>query len=101
VDLVEIGHRAVSVGDVAEFAHWRDVAVHRIDRLEADELGPGGRHTVEAARQVLGVIMAEDVLLGAAVANAGDHRGVIGGVGEHAMPGNSRARVDTAASLAT
>src|SRR5215831_17909681 len=44
VHLVEIGHRAVAIGDVAQLADRGDVAVHRIDRLEADELGPvGGR----------------------------------------------------------
>ena len=31
MDLVEIGHRAVLVGDVAELGDRRDVAVHRID----------------------------------------------------------------------
>ena len=36
--LVEIGHRAVLVGDVADFADRRDIAVHRIDALEGDQL---------------------------------------------------------------
>jgi hypothetical protein len=59
-----------------------DVAIHRIDQLETDELGPGG-HAFEQAREIRGVVVAEDVLLGAAVADAGDHRGVIEGIGEH------------------
>jgi hypothetical protein len=40
--LIEIGHRAEVVGDGAEFADRGDVAIHRIDRLEADELGAFG-----------------------------------------------------------
>ena len=31
---------------------WRDVAIHRIDRLEADQLGPVGRHALQQARHV-------------------------------------------------
>src|SRR6516164_11202598 len=46
VHLVEIGHGTKTVGDVAQFANRGYVAVHRIDRLEADELGPLGRHTI-------------------------------------------------------
>ena len=34
VDLVEIGHGAVALGEVADRADRRDVAVHRIDALE-------------------------------------------------------------------
>ena len=38
---------------------------------------------VEQPREILGVVVAEDVLLGAAVADAGDHRGMVAGVGKH------------------
>ena len=41
MDLVEIGHRTVRVGDVAELGDRGDVAVHRVDDLEGDQLGPG------------------------------------------------------------
>ena len=81
--LVEIGHRAEAVGDVAEFADRRDIAIHRIDRLEAYELRPVGGDAVEQARQIGRVVVAEDVFLGAAVADAGDHRGMVEGVREH------------------
>src|SRR5215469_14948685 len=45
--LVEIGHRAKALSDVAQFADRSDVAIHRIDRLEADELGPIGSHLLQ------------------------------------------------------
>src|ERR1700732_91466 len=45
--LIEISHRPETLGDVAQFADWRDVAVHRIHRLEAHELRPVGGHAVE------------------------------------------------------
>ena len=34
---IEIGHRAVFLGDVADVVNRRDVAIHRIDRFEGDE----------------------------------------------------------------
>ena len=77
MNLVEIGHRAVTVRDVAQFADRRDVAVHRIDRFEAHQLRPLARQGGQAALQILGVVMAENLLLGAAVADARDHRGVV------------------------
>jgi len=38
VNLVEISHRAIALGDIANFSNRRDIAVHRIDRLETDQL---------------------------------------------------------------
>ena len=46
-------------------------------------LRPVGRHALEQPRQIRGVVVAKDVLFGAAVADAGDHRGVVRGVGKH------------------
>ena len=44
VDLVEIGERVIFVGEVADRGDRGDVAVHRIDALEGDQLGRvGGR----------------------------------------------------------
>ena len=84
--LVEIGHRAIAVGDVAQLADRGDVAIHRIDRLEADELGPVRGHAVEQSCQIVWVAVAKDVLLGPAVADAGDHRGVVQRIGKHDRP---------------
>jgi hypothetical protein len=52
VNLVEIGHRTEAVGDVAQRGDRGDVAVHRIDRHETDELRPLGRHAIEQPREV-------------------------------------------------
>ena len=101
VNLVEIGHRAEAVGGIAQFGDWGDIAVHRIDRLETDELGAAGGHGFEQAREVSRVVVSEDVFFGAAVANAGDHRGIVRASENTTIPGISRARVDKAASLAT
>jgi hypothetical protein len=60
--LVEIGHCSELVGDIAEFADRRDVAVHRIDRLEANKLRSVGGHAVETSREVGRVVAAEDML---------------------------------------
>src|SRR5690606_21780370 len=42
VNLVEIGQRAVLLGHREDLGNGRDVAVHRIDALEGDDLGPLG-----------------------------------------------------------
>ena len=77
VHFVEIGERAVLVGDVADRADRGDVAIHRVDAFEGDELGRVrriGRHQpVEIGR----VIVLEYAAGGAAVANALDHRGMV------------------------
>ena len=43
--------RAEPIGDVTQFADRGDVAIHRIDRFEADELRPlGGHPSIRCAR---------------------------------------------------
>jgi len=83
VHLVEMGHRSEALGDVADFVDRGDVAIHRIDRLEANELGLVAGHTLQQSRQIRGVIVAENVLFGAAAADASDHRGMVVGVRKH------------------
>src|SRR5690606_24359495 len=39
MDLVEIGHGTVLLGDFDDLADRGDVAIHRIDALEGDDLG--------------------------------------------------------------
>ena len=87
--LVEIGHGAILVGEIADLLDRPDVAVHRIDGLEGDELGPRGIGGLELGLQVGEVVVAEDVALGTAVADALDHRGVVAGIREHDAAGNA------------
>ena len=88
--LVEIGQRAVLLGEVADRVDRRDVAVHRIDALERDDLRACRRDLLEQLFEMLDVVVAEDVLLAAAAPDALDHRGVIVLVGEDHQPGISR-----------
>src|SRR6202011_6204198 len=60
--LVEISHRPETLGDVAQFADGRDVAIHRIHRLEADELWPVVGGAIELAREISRIVVAKDVL---------------------------------------
>jgi hypothetical protein len=71
------------LGDIAELGEGRDVAVHGIDRLESDDLGPLRRDFGQPAVQVLGVVVAEYLLVGPAVTDALDHRGVVHLVRQH------------------
>src|SRR6185312_2958128 len=73
---------AMALGHVAELGDGCDVAVHGIDALEGDELGAARVAAGEPALEIGGVVMREDLLLGAAVTDALDHRGMVERVGE-------------------
>ena len=83
VHLVAIGHRAVFFGEVADRLHGRDVAVHRVEALERDQLRPLARLRAPAvlpdARRRCG---ARSAFSHAGLADALDHRVVVPGVGE-------------------
>ncbi len=105
VDLVKICHCAEAVGDVANLADWGDVAVHRIDRFEADELRALGRQSGKQFSQVLGVVVPEDDPIGGPALLRMPKliiEGVVHRLRQHdASPACCRASVDKAASLAT
>ena len=91
MDLVEIRQRAVAFGDVADLADRRDVAVHRINRLEGDDLR---RRRVEIAKQFVEmahVVVAENLLRRLRMAYALDHRGVVERVGQNDAAGQQAA----------
>ena len=75
--LVEIGHGVVGVRDVAEFRDRRDVAIHRIDRLERHQLRRVRIEIAQLAFEIARIVMGEDARLAAAVPDALDHRGVV------------------------
>ena len=61
MDLVEIGERAVAVGEVADLVDRRDVAVHRVDQFERHDLG---RRRIGCLQQLLEmgeIVVAEDL----------------------------------------
>jgi hypothetical protein len=80
--LVHIGHRAVTLGKVADPVDRRHVAAHGIQALEHDQLRPSGIGRPQQRLQVLDVVVAEDRLLRAGAAHALDHRVVIHRVGQ-------------------
>ena len=90
VDLVEIGHRAIAVGEIAEILDRRNIAVHRIDRFESDQLGPVGPHVAQQLLEMRRIAVAEYALLDPAVADAFDHRGVVPGVRQDDAAGQHR-----------
>ena len=95
VHLVEIGHRAIAFGEIADRRDRRDIAVHRIDRFEGDQLGAVRSGTFQQGLEMIEIVMAEDLLRGAGTADALDHRGVIELVGEdHAIGQQPRDRAD-------
>ena len=77
MDLVEVGHRAVLLGDIEDLADRGDVAVHRVDALEGDDLRPVGLERGELAVEVGRVVVLPDPLLGARMADSLDHRGMV------------------------
>ena len=69
--------------DVEDVGDGGDVAVHRIDALEGDQLGHFGAVHREQLVEVLGVIVAPHLVGRAGVADAFDHRCVVERVREH------------------
>src|SRR6185369_4068543 len=83
VNLVEVGHGAVLLGQRHGAAHVGDVAVHGIDALEGDQLGRGRIGGGQQILEVTQVVVAEDVAFAApSRLDAADHRIVVQRVGE-------------------
>ena len=91
VDLVEIGHRPVFFGDVADLGDRGEVSVHRVERFEGDDLGRVGVALAEQPVEMFDVVVAEDLLLGSAVADACDHRGMVVRIGNDDAAGQGLA----------
>ncbi len=89
VHLVEIGERAVFLGEIADGADRGDVAIHRIDALEGDQLGRLGRGGGEQRFEMGEIVVAENVPPRRALAHPGDHRGVVLLVREHFPAGEA------------
>ena len=79
--LVDVGQRAELGGQVAHRLDRAEVAVHRVDALEGDELRGGGVLGLQERAQVGHVVVAPDPLL-AAAPDALDHGGVVEPVGK-------------------
>ena len=81
VHLVEIGHGAVALGEIADGAYGGDIAIHGIDALEHDELRPvagGAQQFFEMGE----VVMPEHHLVAPGLTHALYHRIVVERVGE-------------------
>jgi hypothetical protein len=63
VDLVEIGDRAVFVGEVADLGDRSHVAVHRIDAFEGDQLRRVGGRCLQKLFEMNKIVVPEDLLL--------------------------------------
>ena len=82
MDLVDIGHRAIFLGQRDDRGDRRDVAVHRIEALEHDQLGALDRLGGEQLFEMGDVVVAPDLLVAAGAPDALDHRIVVERVGE-------------------
>ena len=77
MNLVDIGHGAIALGEIADLRQRRDVAVHRIQALAGDQLRPVGTGGAQQFFQMRHVAVAEDLALAAGLADAFDHRIVV------------------------
>jgi hypothetical protein len=82
VDFVQKGDGAVLVGEIANGLDGADGAAHAVDGLEGDDLGDVQREGSQLGLEVLDIIVLEDNLLCARMADALDHGGVVQAVGE-------------------
>ena len=81
--LVDVGQRTVAARHRQQGAQRRDVAVHRVQRLEGHQLRPVGIERRESRVEVRGIVVREDHGLGTAAPDALDHRRMVVGVREH------------------
>ena len=65
MDLVDIGHRAVALGQIAELGQWADIAVHRIETLAGDQFGPVRPCRAQQLLEMRHVAVAEHLALAA------------------------------------
>ncbi len=65
MDFVEVGERIILVGEVADRGDRRDVAVHRIDAFERDQLGRFGIFGGQQLFEMLQVVVPEHALFAA------------------------------------
>ena len=85
--LIEIGHCAVFFGQIADLPDLPEIAFHRIDGFEADDLRRILRRCAQQLIEMRHVVVPVDALLRAGMAHAFDHRGVIEFVGEEDAAG--------------
>ena len=83
MDLVQVGQRAEPLGEIAEPGDRRDIPVHRIDRFERDQLRSIRLGLGEKPFKVFGIVVLEDPLLGARLADPLDHGRVVQSVGKY------------------
>ena len=77
VNFVDIGHRAMARGEIANLRDRRDIAIHRIEAFEHDQLRPQRIGDGQKLFQMRHVVVAEDLLLAMRLAHAFDHGIVI------------------------
>jgi hypothetical protein len=82
VHLVEIGHRVIVLRELADTFERSDVAVHRIDALEQDQLRAAWRCARQQRREMPKIVMAPNVLGAAGGAHALDYRIVVVRIGQ-------------------
>jgi hypothetical protein len=82
VDLVAISHRVVALGEVANVANRGNVAIHRVQTFEYNQLRSVRRGCGEDALKVGDIVVAPDLLFQTGLADALDHRVVVEFVGQ-------------------
>src|SRR5262249_40839660 len=88
VHLIRIGHCPMASCEIADAMQRGNVAVHRIEGFEYDELGPSGTDLAQQAFEMLDVVVSPNQLLATRLAHTLDHRIVIERVGENQAVGN-------------
>ena len=74
---VEIGHRAIFVGEIADFLDGGDIAIHRINGFKRDQLRRLGIGSLQLGFEIVQVVMLPDDLVALRVPNAFDHRRMV------------------------
>ncbi len=87
MDLVEIKQGAVTPRAGHEIGKGRDIPAHGIETFAGDQFRLRSRF-LQQGFEMRDIVMAEDAIFGAGIADAGDHRGMIFGIGKDDETGN-------------
>lgn len=81
--LIEVGESTVTPGECADIVYRSDVAFHRVDRFEGDDLRPLRSDKAKLFLKIGEIVMTPDELLAAGLPDPLHHRGMVHLVGKN------------------
>src|SRR5260370_36734667 len=74
---IEVSHRPIQLGHIANIGDRRGISIHRVDGLKCHQLGTGWIDVLELTREVFRIILRKNTRLGTTVADPLHNRGFV------------------------